>query len=68
MLPCIGINEHSDKIHGHAFLIVGMDDAGQFQTIDPNSSQHGGREGDGVHLLNVRNVSDPERKGYIRSA
>jgi hypothetical protein len=66
-LPCVGINEHDDHIHGHAFLIVGMDEAtGQLQTIDPNSDPHGSREGTGVWQLNVRNTADAQRKGYLR--
>jgi hypothetical protein len=68
MLPCIGINEHSDHVHGHAFLIVGMSDGGTLQTIDPNSDPQGSREGTGVWLLGRRTTHDPERKGYIRIA
>lgn len=68
-LPCIGINRDPDRIHGHAFLIVGMDEAtGRLQTIDPNSNPNGGREGTGVWALNVRNTNDALRLGYIRIA
>ncbi len=68
-IPCIGINEHADHIHGHAFLIVGLDEeTGTLQTIDPNSDPKGSREGGGVWALNIRNTKDVERKGYVRIA
>ncbi len=66
-IPCIGIHEHADHVHGHAFLIVGMDEStGQLQTVDPNSNPQGGREGIGVFALNIRFVDDQELKGYLR--
>jgi hypothetical protein len=68
MLPCIGINQDADHIHGHAFLIIGMDEKGVFQTIDPNSDPGGSREGTGVWLLNRRTTADAARVGYIRIA
>lgn len=67
-LPCIGINEHSDHVHGHAFLCVGVDDTGKLQTIDPNSDPHGGREGIGIFLLDIRSTTDAQRICYIRIA
>ncbi len=67
-LPCIGINEDADHVHGHAFLIIGMDENGKFQTIDPNSNPAGAREGTGVWLLNRRTAADANRRGYIRIA
>jgi hypothetical protein len=64
---CIGVNIHSDKIHGHAFWIIGFDEqTGKLTTVDPNSDLNGGREGTGVYLLNRRNINDPERYCYIR--
>lgn len=69
MIPCLGINEHSDHIHGHAFLIVGVDETtGQLQTIDPNSDPKGSREGGGVWALNIRSTTDAQRVCYIRIA
>jgi hypothetical protein len=66
-LPCIGINRDADKVHGHAFMAIGLDEStGQIQSIDPNSNPAGGREGTGVWALGVRNVHDPLRLGYLR--
>jgi hypothetical protein len=68
-IPCLGVNEDADKIHGHCFLIIGLDEAtGTLSTIDPNSNEAGAREGLGVYLLHRRNVNDSNRKGYIRIA
>lgn len=68
-VPCLGINQDPDGVHGHAFLIVGLDDGtGQLQTIDPNSNPHGAREGIGIFNLDVRNISDPLRTCYVRIA
>jgi hypothetical protein len=68
-LPCLGINIHADKIHGHAFLIVGLDVAtGVLTTIDPNSDLKGSSEGLGIFLLQRRNVKDADRLGYLRIA
>src|SRR5581483_4223432 len=64
-LPVIGINEDADQVHGHAFLVVGLDEAtGKLQTVDPNSNPAGGREGTGVWMLDIRNVRDANRRGY----
>jgi hypothetical protein len=68
-IPCIGINVDSDGIHGHAFLIVGLDDdTGTLQTIDPNSNESGSREGIGVFALARRNLKDHNRLCYLRIA
>jgi hypothetical protein len=67
-LPVIGINTDADHIHGHAFLIIGMDEKGTFQTVDPNSNPAGAREGIGVFLLNRRTTADANRRGYLRIA
>jgi hypothetical protein len=68
MLPVVGINIDDDKIHGHAFLVVGMDDTGKLQTVDPNSDPQGSREGTGVWALDRRTTSDSNRVGYVRIA
>jgi hypothetical protein len=68
-VPCIGINVHSDGVHGHAFLIIGFDEAtGALTTVDPNSNPSGSREGIGVFVLNIRNIKDPQRVCYLRIA
>lgn len=67
-LPVVGINQDADKIHGHAFLVIGLAEDGTLQTVDPNSDPAGSREGTGVWLLNRRNTSDTARVGYLRIA
>lgn len=69
MLPVVGINVDADHVHGHAFLVVGMDTAtGKLQTVDPNSDPAGSREGTGIWALDRRNIADANRVGYIRIA
>lgn len=68
-LPVIGLNIHADKIHGHAFLCVGVDETtGRLTTIDPNSNANGGSEGTGIYLLQIRSTTDAQRLGYLRIA
>lgn len=64
-LPCIGVIDHCGG-KGHAFLIVGMDDAGKLQTIEANSNGAGSREGQGVYALDIRNKADQDIIGMLR--
>ena len=64
-LPVIGINEDIDQIHGHAFVVTGLNGT-QLTTIDPNSNDQGSSHGIGVFLLHIRRTTDTNRKGYIR--
>jgi hypothetical protein len=63
MIPCIFILNH-DGIHGHAGLIVGMNDTGGLQTIEANTNADGSREGDGVYAKAIRNIN--QLAGCIR--
>ncbi len=62
-LPCVGVIDHG-KGNGHAFLIVGMNETKELQTIEANTNgvtdpgQVGSREGQGVRALNTRKVSN----------
>jgi hypothetical protein len=67
-LPCIGINRHSDGIHGHAFVIVGLGETDGLVTIEPNSNPKGSREGGGCYVLSIRRTDDADRAGYVRIA
>lgn len=63
-VPCIGIINH-DGIHGHAFLIVGLDErTNLLQTIEANSNGNGSREGQGVYALDIRHPN--QLMGCIR--
>lgn len=54
---------------GHTGLVVGCDfDTGKFQTIEANSNGAGARDGQGVYALDIRKLTDPQLKGFVRIA
>ncbi len=57
MIPCVGVEDHGNG-KGHAYLIVGMDQDGNLQTIEANTNVAGGREGDGVYAKDTRSMHD----------
>lgn len=57
MIPCVGVIDHGGGT-GHAFLIIGMSDNGDLQTIEANSNGAGARDGQGIYALNIRHVKD----------
>lgn len=69
-IPCVFVIVFDEKKRkGHTGLVVGCDfETGKFQTIEANSNGAGARDGQGVYALDIRKLTDPQLKGFIRIA